>query len=169
MNPRLSNSEPFQFILRATISQICYLNVPITLLVLFMIPLHSAAQTWTQRFPTNSPSARCCYAMAYDQTHANAVLFGGIEAGGRVLGDTWIWDGTNWTQRFPATSPPARGYSSMAYDVQQGRALIFGGASLANNAPASILGDTWAWDGNNWNRLFPSSSPSARFSTPKVA
>ena len=37
------------------------------------------------------------------------VLFGGSPSGqGDVVGDTWVWDGTQWTEEHPAHSPPAR-------------------------------------------------------------
>jgi hypothetical protein len=39
--------------------------------------------------------------MAYDVERGVTVLFGGDpeEADGRLLGDTWEWDGSRWTRR----------------------------------------------------------------------
>jgi len=55
--------------------------------------------------------------MAYDSTRGQVVLFGGLDANSKVLGDTWTWDGTTWTQKSPDTSPPARAGAAMAYDL----------------------------------------------------
>ena len=130
------------------------------LLVTISCLLPLSAQTWTQRFPANSPSGRCCFAMTYDDNTAEVVLFGGFDVNGRALGDTWTWNGTNWTQRFPANSPSPRGYTSMAYDFRRTRAVLFGGAvGLGFSAP---LNDTWLWDGGNWTQVFPVPSPEPR-------
>jgi hypothetical protein len=48
----------------------------------------------------------------------------------------------------------------MAFDHASGRVLLFGGADSGSSS--SRLGDTWVWDGVNWQQLFPASSPSPR-------
>lgn len=113
------------------------------------------ADTWTQLYPSNSPSQRSAHAMAYDSAHGLTVLFGGSHNG--VLGDTWTWNGSNWTQQSPATSPPARESHAMAYDSAHGEVVLFGG--FDGNSP---LNDTWVWNGTTWVQQFPFNSPPAR-------
>ena len=47
----------------------------------------------------------------------------------------------------------------MAYDSNRDMVVMFGGAAAAG----VVLGDTWEWDGANWNQRFPAHSPSARY------
>jgi len=104
--------------------------------------------TWTQKLPVASPRARDAAVMAFDPATGNTLLFGGID-GSTILGDTWIWDGSNWTQRSPATSPPARYHAALAYDAAHGLLVLFGGADSSRNA----LADTWTWDGTTWTQM----------------
>lgn len=114
---------------------------------------------WTRKNPANSPSARRSHAMAYDAARGQVVLFGG-DYGSSFLGDTWVWDGTNWTQKNPANSPSARDCANaMAYDVVRGQVVLYGGW---NGGAGGYLGDTWVWDGTNWNQKSPANSPGAR-------
>jgi len=119
-------------------------------------------KTWTQMFPSSSPSPRQT-TLAYDALHHNVVLFGGDNGGGDCCRiyytDTWTWDGVNWTQQFPATSPSARTRQTMAYDATLGRVVVFGGTS----GPPNALNDTWAWDGTTWQQLTLPNQPSARY------
>lgn len=48
---------------------------------------------------------------------------------------------------------PARVGSSMAYDRKRGVVILFGGDTGM---------DTWAWNGQTWDQLFPASFPPAR-------
>lgn len=60
--------------------------------------LNPAGPTWAQQSPTNSPSARIGASMAYDTASSQLILFGGKDAWGNLMNDTWRWTGTNWTQ-----------------------------------------------------------------------
>ncbi|MGB9232275.1 MAG: kelch repeat-containing protein, partial [Terracidiphilus sp.] len=119
---------------------------------------------WNQLSPSTPPPARFATSLAYDSAHAQLVMFGGFGDSG-IVGDTWLWNGTNWTQANPASSPSARSNQTMVYDAAQGEAVMFGGAT---GAPASSrLGDTWLWNGttNNWTQVTGlSSTPPARSS-----
>ena len=114
---------------------------------------------WVQRSPAAPPTGRFGHAMAYDATHQQVVLFGGLDFTG-ILSDTWVWDGTNWTQKFPLNSPPARDFAAMTYDAARQQVVLFGGHSIS-----SMLSDTWVWDGSNWTQQFPAASPTGRFSS----
>ncbi|MGP8061009.1 MAG: kelch repeat-containing protein, partial [Acidimicrobiales bacterium] len=80
--------------------------------------------------------------MAYDSATGQTVLFGGLDANGATLADTWTYNGTTWTKQYPATSPPARAYASMAYDAAIGQMVLFGGLDASGNT----LGDTWTYN-----------------------
>jgi hypothetical protein len=69
-----------------------------------------------------------------------------------------------WVPESPATVPPARQLESMTYDAAHGRVVMFGGTKSSSGALASgALGDTWTWDGSNWTKMNPSTTPGARF------
>src|ERR1035441_2573999 len=117
---------------------------------------------WSQLSPSTSPSVRAGPGMVWDGAAGNVVLFGGTDSTGRVLNDTWTWDGTTWTQQFPPVSPPGRqlGPEGMAYDAVNRTVVFFGGFDSNLNA----LGDTWTWDGKakTWTQQFPATSPTPR-------
>ncbi len=114
--------------------------------------------TWTQKFPTTTPSPpRFSHAMAYDAARDQVVLFGGNkDPANQFFDETWVWDGLTWTQKFPATSPSERQNHVMAYDAARGQVVLFGGYDTQS------LGDTWVWDGSNWTRKTPATSPTSR-------
>jgi hypothetical protein len=45
-------------------------------------------KTWTEQHPSTHPSARIDAAMAWDN-NGKIILFGGRDAAGQILGDTW--------------------------------------------------------------------------------
>jgi hypothetical protein len=119
-----------------------------------------ASGVWVQNSPPISPSGRDNAAMAYDAGNQRVVLFGGLDASQRVLDDTWEWDGisANWLELDPALRPPARCCAAMDYDPVSGNTVLFGGSG----ASATMLGDTWTWDGSTWTAANPPTSPPAR-------
>ncbi|MBP7433123.1 hypothetical protein KA996_06220 [bacterium] len=50
----------------------------------------------------------------------------------------------------------------MAYDSNRGKTILFGGR-IRSGGGTQINAETWEWDGENWTKLEPSVSPSARF------
>jgi uncharacterized protein (TIGR03437 family) len=135
----------------------------LALLTLFYVPVLAAqtAPNWTRQIPQNFPSARVGMAMAYDSASSQAVLFGGIDTTPAVLNDTWVWDGSNWTLKTPQTMPPARLGHAMAYDSAHGQVVLFGGFT-GETQNEVLFNDTWVWDGSNWTKKSPQTSPSAR-------
>ncbi len=137
------------------------------LLTMGFVPMADAQApaNWTQQAPGVSPSTRDSQAMAYDSTHKQTVLFGGMSAGVNVkLNDTWLWDGSNWTPQHPQTSPSVREGMAMAFDSQHGQAVMFGGFDGNFNE----LNETWVWEGSNWTEKFPQTSPTGRFAQAMV-
>ncbi len=117
--------------------------------------------TWTPRFSFVTPPARQAAAMVYDAIRGRMLLFGGApttQVNG-PLDDTWEYDGNTWTQLAPATTPPPRYSHAMCYDLAQGVTVMFGGRMASN----MISGDTWLWDGSNWQQQAgPGPSPRTR-------
>ncbi|MBI1852675.1 MAG: IPT/TIG domain-containing protein [Planctomycetes bacterium] len=128
--------------------------------LLAIIPSRAWAQTdWSEVFPSTSPPARSSPSLAFDSARNRTVLFGGSDSAFADLGDTWEWDGSNWTQRTPANSPTPRSFHATAFDSGRGRTVLFGGNDTFNGR---VLGDTWEWDGTDWTRQIPATSPPAR-------
>jgi hypothetical protein len=100
------------------------------------------------------PPARYDHAMVYDAAHDRIVLFGGRNAAGAPLGDTWLWNGSFWSPG--PGGPPARYDPAMAYDPVRGVVVLFGGDDGAQK-----LGDTWEWDGSGWAQR-ATTGPAAR-------
>jgi hypothetical protein len=116
----------------------------------------AAETTWTQIQPATSPSARCEYGFAYDDTRNAAVLLGGSAnlSFAAVNNQTWEWDGTNWALA-PAGGPSARCDQAMAFDTVRDVIAIFGGYN------GTYLSDTWERSGTTWaNQAI--TGPSAR-------
>ena len=95
------------------------------------------------------PAARTGAALAFDQTHGEAVLFGGQSAAGagpRLFNDTWIWTGQTWSRRTSRLSPAARQQAVMVGDDLTNGVVLFAGSGSGR-----VLGDTWLWNGSAWS------------------
>ncbi len=118
--------------------------------------------TW-HRAATTGPSPRESHAMTYDITRARTVLFGGeTETSGDdfvSLGDTWEWDGTQW-HHVASAGPQSRQGHAMVYDAARGVTVLFGG-SADDDGDDVVLGDTWTWNGSQWQQAHVS-GPAAR-------
>lgn len=125
-------------------------------------PASAPAFNWTHE-TQSGPSPRQSSAMAYDSADGKVVLFGGVGASGKLLSDTWVWDGARWTQEHPKTIPPGRYSEGIAYDAAQGKVVMFGGDVNPTNPFLKQLSDTWVWDGTNWTEEHPATSPPALF------
>ena len=92
--------------------------------------------------------------MAYDIARGVAVLFGGNywennSASNIIDPYTWEWDSTErkWIQIDTSYMTPRAG-GEMVYDPINKVSILHGGWN-GND----YLSETWAWDGNSWNRL----------------
>ena len=104
---------------------------------------------WTRVSITGSPPMRSGASLAYDGAHAVLVLFGGISGReGKVLNDTWQWDGSAWKQYQPRSSPPAGLYAVLVYDAARRLMLLYGGSGCGQ----TNCSDSWTWDGIAWSR-----------------
>jgi len=68
---------------------------------------------------------------------------------------------TGWVQRLPTTRPTARSQHAMTFDLARGTTLMFGGMGVGQFS-ATLLGDTWEWNGVNWAAKSTAHSPPVR-------
>jgi hypothetical protein len=99
------------------------------------------------------------FAATCDQVQGRTVLFGGFTQShvSTLWGDTWEWDGASWLQH-AGPGPAPRSRHAMAWDAAGGGVLLFGGGGAAG-----FLGDTWRFDGVQWQPLQPASQPAPRW------
>lgn len=100
------------------------------------------------------PSARAGAALASGTADGALVLFGGIDALGVPLADTWLWDGAQWQLATPSIAPSARFGHRLAGDAVRERLVLYGGFGAS--------ADTWLWDGGAWTLVAQSSLPGLR-------
>lgn len=112
---------------------------------------------WSETFPSISPSARSFAAMMYDPHDGYVVLFGGMNATGAALNDTWTFQNGSWNQLFPTVSPPARFGAQITYDGAGGYLLLFGGEN-----GTAYFSDTWTFQGGTWTPVTSPNTPPAR-------
>jgi hypothetical protein len=125
-------------------------------------------KAWIPFFPVStviSPSARCLFGMAYDSVRGKTVLYGGLDATGNSINDTWEWDGiySNWTQE---AGIPTGGRNSfaMAYDSGRQRTVLFGGWDIRLGIVFAVYNDTWKRVDRNWTKITTNSTvPAARY------
>ncbi|HYA57272.1 MAG TPA: kelch repeat-containing protein [Thermoplasmata archaeon] len=112
----------------------------------------------------SSPSPRYGAAMAYDSADREVVLFGGWNATGRLLDDTWTFAKGHWHNVTASVinstnTPSPRAGASLANDPQGPGALLFGGCLGTGCTPTN---DTWRFSGGVWTLLHLSTAPPAR-------
>ncbi len=121
-------------------------------------------------FATN-PSPRYAPRMAFDENSGRGILFGGRGLDDPATGlvhasdETWAFVRTQWVQLFPENHPPARSEQGMVYDSKRDRIIMFGGRKEATvvRQKFGVLGDTWAWNNDDWEDLAPGNAPPARY------
>jgi hypothetical protein len=121
-----------------------------------------ALNDWSNPAPSTAPSARRGHRMAYDAENDRVLLWGGENAAGALLNDTWAFDldfPNLWENLTAYVSPPARQAPAMAYDSQSDRVALFGGRTASG-----LSSELWTFDlnTNTWRQTFPSGGPTAR-------
>ncbi len=98
---------------------------------------------WTENAPAGPPSPR--YGHGFVWAGDKFFLFGGVNASGQYLQETWSYDlvADTWTFIATPTAPEARAYAAMAYDSDLNKIVLFGGQG-SNGAP--VDGNTWTFD-----------------------
>ena len=86
-----------------------------------------------------------------------ALLFGGRDATGKALGDTWLYTGSTW-QEVIGAGPAARWGHSLAYRPQSESFILFGGTN-----GETWFEDTWEFRNGSWAEVSVSGTrPRAR-------
>lgn len=140
----------------------------------FVVPSFAFAQTWTLEQPLNNPFAQSLHQMAYDEARKEVVLFGGIYTSGfnffPIINNTTIWNGTTWIDKSPNNMPAARIGHMMAYDSEKQEVVMFGGRNGGHLFDSNLvtLGDTWVWNGFDWEERVSSSAILARSNSAMV-
>lgn len=129
---------------------------------------HTTENTYRLVTTMGMPSPRFNAALV-DLGDGRLLLFGGRDAAGTWLGDTWSFEveTSTWTQLAPAVSPPARNAHGMAL-VEPGTVVMFGGTATGGGGG---MADTWSFDvaAESWTQLAPPLSPPPRFQHEMVA
>jgi hypothetical protein len=111
---------------------------------------------WSAVIPTGPMVARWDHTMVYDAQHDKYVMFGGRNAAGAPLSDTWLLTcnaaGTSCSWSAGPAGPPARYGHAMALDPARQRIVVFGGQGASGR-----LSDVWEWNGatSTWANVTP--------------
>ncbi|HTT35853.1 MAG TPA: kelch repeat-containing protein [Thermoplasmata archaeon] len=107
------------------------------------------------------PAPRAGASLAADPWDNGVVLFGGANATGAFLNDTWTFSAGTWTDRTATagTGPTARSNTTLTYDPSRSATLLFGGWD------GTSLADTWALVEGRWSSMTPvlPTSPGPRY------
>ena len=109
---------------------------------------------WEKLTTNNAPSSRAEAAMVYDKSRSAIVLFGGYDIQNSEyikLKDTWGFHHNDW-HLISTEGPSARHGVSMAYRTEGKSVVLFGGSTI-DKQYGKAKGETWKWNGNEWNKL----------------
>ncbi|MDY0002284.1 MAG: FG-GAP-like repeat-containing protein [Polyangia bacterium] len=101
-----------------------------------------------------------------DPVNATFVLFGGQDASGVPMADTWLFDGESWEEHIQIEPTPGARYGhAMAYDPERNVLLLFGGSDEANPTSIGSFEDLWEFvPGTGWEARSPiGPSPGPRY------
>ncbi len=91
------------------------------------------------------PVARTGHRMTYDDRGARAVLFGGRDLAGGLLGDLWSYDeGEGWAE-IPGSAGPAP-RAGAAFVQHSSGLLVVGGET-----DTGLAADAWLYEGGGWS------------------
>jgi DNA-binding CsgD family transcriptional regulator len=103
--------------------------------------------------------------MTYDRERGEAVLFGGQQLWNCDLCDeTWVWNAATWAKLEPNNRPQGRSGFGFAYDATRKVSVLFGGMAAKPDGGNIFLDDTWVWNGANWIKQAPYSTPGVHLS-----
>lgn len=119
--------------------------------------------TWTNMMPAAGPSARRFTALSYDSANSSIVMFGGLDASGTHLNDTWLLiAGSAWVPMTPSNLPPERRQHHLVTRPEFGDVLLCGGQNAAQPNPTKWKIDTWTWNGSDWTEIITATPPATQ-------
>lgn len=119
----------------------------------------SAQLSWKQISTTARPQAASEGGFATDTKRNRVIMFGGLIKPGFFSNETWSWNGASWKKLSTTTAPIARFACDMVYDSARDRMVMFGGAG---GSLGFFNNETWEFDGTNWKKMAPKTSPGRR-------
>ncbi len=113
---------------------------------------------WVRITTEYTPPRTDGHTMVFDIDNSLIVMFGGVQVKDRAQ-PIYSYDGVNWLS-VPSSGewPSWRSHFGMAYDASRNVVVVFGGFQGSSD----YLGDTWEWDGEQWEQKFPEHSPEDR-------
>ncbi len=122
-----------------------------------------STQSWSKRYPSNSPPPMAYGSMAYDGS-GNAIMFGGENQTLDFMAETWKYSvsSNDWSRiTLSAFNPDPRKDCDMEH-IADGKVLLFGGLGESDNR----YDDTWIFDSmsGQWVEKNPGHDPPARSS-----
>lgn len=112
---------------------------------------------WTSLFASVAAPAVSQAAATFDSVRQEIVQFGGrTDVGNTYVDVTATWS-NGWTIQATTSAPSPRARAAIAFDPVRGEAVLFGGTN-----GSSHFGDTWVWNGTNWQQRTPPNAPAAR-------
>jgi hypothetical protein len=108
----------------------------------------SGPPTWARLELPTAPSPRSHATLVYDSIRQRLVLFGGMDAGGTPLRDTWflpLAEGASWMLADSSGAlPRARWAAAAAFDAEHDRVVVLNGTYDPCGEPTDIvLWDDW--------------------------
>ena len=150
--------------------------VVLSLLVAGLLIPHRPSQPAAAQVPASAwtvidvpgPDARWDHSLSADPATRSLLLFGGRDAAGAPLGDTWIYSvGNNSWVLLEGHAPPPRFGHAVAVDIQNRALYLFGGQADGD----TFFNDTWRFDldARSWSEIPTSDDrPSPRYGTSAV-
>ncbi|MCD4654744.1 hypothetical protein K8T06_12530 [bacterium] len=129
------------------------------IIVLFCLLSQSvtAELDWVRITTEYTPPHIDGHKMVYNIQNQECISFGWYSRNEDV--PMYSYDGCNWYQIQPSGDwPSPRSHFGMAYDSSRNVVVVFGGFQ----GSFDYLGDTWEWDGTQWEEKFPVDSPTDR-------
>lgn len=121
----------------------------------------NASTSWSA--VSNTTPLRYMHRAIYDSVRDRVFLFGGYAGppNYEARNDTWSMNPATgaWTAMNTATSPPLLSLPNMVFDSARGVIVLFGGYNQTSQQNSN---ETWEFNGTNWVRRFPASSPDPR-------
>ncbi|MBY0112944.1 MAG: hypothetical protein K2Y21_08990 [Phycisphaerales bacterium] len=127
-----------------------------------------ATSTWAALTISGTrPAPRTLASIVFDPSRDVFFLFGGLDAAGAPLADTWEYDpkralNVRW-RSIAATGPAARSQAGFVFDSVRNVALLHGGRVSGGNTA-----ELWSFNGTSWS-LVSSDGPLARSGHAAVA
>jgi len=123
---------------------------------------------WQKVEVETGPAPRTFAAAAYDSNVGRLMVFGGSKVlfgnkpdPANLFDDLWGFVNNRWQRMETSQTPTSRAEASMVYDRRRDRLVLFGGNLIDEDGQYIKLGDTWEYDGNDW-QLLSASGPTAR-------